>query len=360
MSLPHRPLRVALIGAGNIAAHHLVAYAEHQDTVELVAICDVDVELARSRARDAGVEHVFSDAEALLREAEIEAVDICTPHDVHAPLAIAAAEAGKHVLVEKPFGRTLAECRAMLAAADRAGVTLMVGQNQRFLPSYQSAKALIQAGELGAVLGARWDSFQHWQSFIPTGHWQYDGLRAGGSAVINVGVHRIDLLRFLVGDVRRVWATTRTTRAEFLNGAEDFAAVTLEFENGALGQAFMTVSGFRLPWSEHFVIFGEHGTMHAVPSPGTVRSPAFVASAGRTAACEVWLDQYAGFEPVDASAEGLVSASGQVNEILHFAHCIRTGAEPLSSGRDNLGTMKVVAGIYESARTGAAVELAEL
>jgi predicted dehydrogenase len=85
-----------------------------------------------------------------------------------------------------------------------------------------------------------------------------------------------------------------------------------------------------------------------------------VASGGRSAPAVAWPDQFGGFEAVDVEAEGLASESGQVNEILHFADCCRTGAEPLSSGRDNLGTMKVVAGIYESARTGRPVELSEL
>lgn len=353
-------LRVALVGAGNIASHHLPAYAQFPEQVELVAICDLDEGLARRRAHDAGVERVYTDVDTLLREVACDALDVCVTPDQHAPVALAAIAAGRHVLVEKPFAVTLGDCRKVVAAADRAGSTLMVAQNQRFLPSHQAARAIIAAGELGEVRAVQTDSIQHWGA-LAAGHWQHDGARAGGGAVIGVGVHRLDLVRFLAGDVKRVLsAVTRTASPRFVNGAEEYAAATFELENGAVGQAFAAVSAFRSPWSEQLLVFGERGTIHASPAPGNVRSRAFVASERRSAPVVEWADQFGGFEPVDVAAEGLRSESGQVNEILHFATCCASGAEPLSSGRDNIGTMKLVAGIYESARTGAPVELDDL
>jgi predicted dehydrogenase len=323
-------------------------------------VCDVDEGLARRRAEEVGVERVFTDAETMISDVACDAVDVCTPPDQHAPLVRTAIEAGKHVLVEKPFTLSLAEARELVAAADRARVTLMVAQNQRFLPSHQAARAIIASGELGEIRAVRTDSVQHWGGFLPADHWQYDGARAGGGAVIGVAVHRLDLLRFLVGDVARVSATVRTTSPRFVNGAEEYAAVTLEFENGALGQSFATVSAFRAPWSEQLLVFGDRGTIHASPAPGNVRSRAFVASDARSAPVVEWADQFRGFEPVDVEAAGLPSESGQVNEILHFASCCRTGGDPFSSGRDNLGTMALVAAIYESARSGSPVEVASL
>jgi predicted dehydrogenase len=353
-------LRVALIGAGNIATHHLPAYAQFPEQVDLVAICDLDEALARRRAHEAGVERVFTDVDALLREVPCDAVDICVTPDHHAPVALAAIAAGRHVLVEKPFALTLDDCREVVAAAAQAGVTLMVAQNQRFLPSHQAARAIIASGELGEVRAVQTDSIQHWGALAP-GHWQHDGARAGGGAVIGVGIHRLDLVRFLAGDVSRVLsAARRTASPQFVNGAEEYAAATFELESGALGQAFAMASAFRSPWSEQLLVFGERGTIHASPAPGNVRSRAFVASERRSAPVGEWADQFGGFEPVDVAFEELPSESGQVNEILHFASCCATGAEPLSSGRDNLGTMKLIAGIYESARIGAPVELADL
>jgi predicted dehydrogenase len=351
-------VKVALVGAGNIASHHLPAYRQFPNEVELVAVCDLDEALARKRAAEVGTDHVYTNVQTMLRDVACDALDICTTPDQHAPIASAAIEHGKHVLVEKPFALSLDDCRELVAAAEGAGVTLMVAQNQRFLPTHQAARAIIASGELGEIRAARTDSIQHWAGFTTAGHWQYDGARAGGGAVIGVAVHRLDLLRFLVGDVRRVSAVTKTSSPQFVNGAEEYAALTLEFENGALGQAFATVSAFRTPWSESLLLFGERGTIHAAPSPGNMRSRAFVASERRSAPVVEWTDQFQGFEPIDAEAEGLPSESGQVNEILHFASCCATGAEPLSSGRDNLGTMRLIEAVYESARTGKPVDLA--
>jgi UDP-N-acetyl-2-amino-2-deoxyglucuronate dehydrogenase len=355
-----RPLRVGLVGAGNIATHHLPAYLQHPEALELVAICDLNEELAAARALEAGVAHVFADVRATLRGVEIDALDVCTIPDQHLDVALAGIEAGKHVLIEKPFATSLDDCRTLLAAAESAGVTLMVAQNQRYLPPYRAAKRVLDSGELGPIRAVRFESLQCWPAVMPDGHWSYNARRAGGGAVISVAIHRIDLMRYLVGDVVSVSAVCRTTRPEFVNGAEDYATATLEFANGALGEMFTTVSAFRMPWSETFMIFGDDGTMHAVPPPGNIRGPAVVASTKRTAPAEVWTDQVSGFEPLDASREGLASESGQVNELLHFAACCETGAEPLTSGRDNLETMKIVFGIYESALTGEPVTLSSL
>jgi sulfite reductase beta subunit-like hemoprotein len=100
VSVPRRPLKVALIGAGNVASFHLPAYVEHRDEVELVAVCDVDERAAAARARQGGACSVYADLETLLREEEVEALDICTPHDLHAEHAIAAAEALVEVFIE--------------------------------------------------------------------------------------------------------------------------------------------------------------------------------------------------------------------------------------------------------------------
>ena len=171
-------LRVALIGAGNIASHHVPAYQQFPEQVELVAVCDLDEGLARTRAGEVGITMVHADVGRMLREVDCDAIDICVTPDQHAPIAHAAIDAGKHVLVEKPFALSLAECRALVDDADRAGVTLMVAQNQRFLPTHQAARAVIASGELGEIRAVRTDSIQHWSGLLPSGHWQFDGARA--------------------------------------------------------------------------------------------------------------------------------------------------------------------------------------
>jgi len=296
----------------------------------------------------------------MLAEANIDAVDICTPHDLHAPLSIAAAQAGKHVLVEKPMATTLQDCYAMVQAADQTQVTLMVAQHQRYEPSYRGAHRLIQAGRLGKIYAARIDAMQNLRSFFPEGHWYYDGKRAGGGVVISVAIHGIDLMRYLIGEIILIRAVCKTVQTEFTNGAEDFACAMFEFENGAIGEMFATYSGFRMPWSESFTIFGNDGTIHSIPPSGIARGPASVAVRTSGTIIKAWNDQFRDFVPVEPDYEGLPSDDYGVNQLLHFAECCGTGREPITSGRDNLGTMKVIFGIYESARTGQPVELAFL
>ncbi|GIX05858.1 MAG: dehydrogenase [Candidatus Poribacteria bacterium] len=337
------PIRVGLIGAGSVSGAHLPAYQQFPEQVQLVAVADPVEELARQRAEQGGAERVYTDPYRMIQEAPIDAVDICAPHFLHAPLALAAIEAGKHVLVEKPMGITWEECRQMVEAADRAGVTLMAAQCLRYYPKYRAVRRAIQEGELGRIFSVEFASIQDLRRLRPPGNWMFDGKKNGGGTVIGLAVHSIDLVRYYLGNVRRVSALCKTMRPEYINGAEDYAVATMEFENDALGSLFSTNSCHATPWGHRFYILGESGAIHNTAIASRRRG-----SDGR-------------FVELEPEREGLPTDDGFVNEILHWADCCRTGAEPISSGRDNLETMRVIFGIYESSRRGGApVELASL
>lgn len=356
------PLRVGLIGAGGIAQDHMRAFEQHPDRIKLVAVCDVREALARGLAAEAGVSAVYTDASKMLALEAIDAVAICTTHDTHAPLSIAAIESGRHVFVEKPMACSLEQCRAMVSAAERAGVILMVGQNQRYAPSYRQAHLLVREGELGTIRAARCDAMQNLPDFVPSGHWLLDGKTAGGGVVISLAVHPVDLLRYFVGEITRVTSVTRVVRPEFLNQAEDYAVALFEFENGAVGELFATWSAFRAPWVQEVTIFGDEGTLHTTPYFGDspLVDPVTIASRSHLPKRPAeWSAQFGGFENVEGDGD-MPSDDDMINEMLHFAHCCATGDEPISSGRDNLGTMAAVFGIYESARTGATVTLGDI
>ena len=239
-----RPLKVGLIGTGLISRAHLWAFSQFPEKVQLTAVCDVREEAVRGFAREARVDAVYTDSEKMLKEADIDAVDICTSHQTHAPIAIAAAEAGRHVLLEKPMATSVAECRDVIAATDRAGVTFMVAQQLRHVPSYVAVRQLIQQGELGRIWGARSDS---WLPVVmsrsapparyqaPEGQWRLDRKQAGGGSLIWNGTHFIDLLRYFIGDVKRVFGACWTDHPVFTSGSEDRVMATLKFENGAIG-----------------------------------------------------------------------------------------------------------------------------
>ncbi|MCL4545458.1 MAG: Gfo/Idh/MocA family oxidoreductase [Chloroflexi bacterium] len=199
---------------------------------------------------------------------------------------------------------------------------------------------------------------------LPANHWLFDGKLAGGGVVISVSVHRIDLVRYFVGDVRRVAAVCRPGGPPYKHDAEDYASVILEFENGAIGEHFATYSGFRMPYSESFMLFGDDGAIHAVPERGQSMGPAYYATRfhdGALREAKGGARAYAGFLPVEPDRRNLPTDDGFTNEIAHFAACCRSGEAPLSSGHDNLGTMAVIFGIYASARQGGnPVELAKL
>ena len=360
------PLKVGLIGTGSIANLHVPAFARFPEKVQLTALCDIREDAVNQFAKNTKVEAVYTDPARMLKEADIEAVDICAIHDQHAPLAIAAAGAGKHVLLEKPMACSIQECRDIIAATDKAGVTFMVAQQLRHVPSYAAARQLIREGELGRVWSVRADNWMPTFRSRSTNRrpdwWALDGKRAGGGALPMFATHHIDLFRHFIGDVKRLWGKVWTDHPFFTNGADDSAVATLEFENGAIGHLSTSFSAAG-PHGHQFIIFCQEGTIYTAPTPGSSpiaqhQAPAMVSSLKRDR--DAGPGQMAGFVPVvEATGEPDFSLP-YTNEMLHFAECCREGKDPISSGHDNLGTMKAIFGIYESSRTGEPVDLDSL
>src|SRR5262249_6322918 len=154
-----------------------------------------------------------------------------TPHFLHAPQSIAAAKRGKHILVEKPMACSVDEARAMVAAADAAGVTLMVAQVLRYQPGSMGVRQLIRSGKLGRVWFARADD---WFSNMPRHEWVRDRRTSGGGVMHMGSTHHIDLFRFFFGNVGAVRAHTWTDNPLLTNGNEVHGTATLEFENGVI------------------------------------------------------------------------------------------------------------------------------
>ena len=380
------PMKVGLIGTGGISNRHMIPYLDRPDRVRLTAVCDVVESLAQEYAKKAGVEAIYLDFEEMLREADIDAVDICTGHSSHAPLAIAAAKAGKHVIVEKAMAHTLQGCKDMLEAADKAGVTLMVAQHLRYSPEARAVKRFIDEGNLGEIRAARTHTLGGGGGDRRPNDWMKDG-KAGGGVMLVQSVHHLDLLRFYVGNVKRVMGLSRSIQPNFLNDADDLVAATLEFENGAVGDLLASWSTPVSPEGMSYMIFGSEGTVHSTPPTieqsleapvrqfGTImysvrdeeqekeQASAMASGPLRRPLTRERLEtmmRRPTFEPMPTNDTGLPSDDYFTNEILHFEECCRTGKEPISSGRDNLETMKIIFGIFESSRTGKVMDLADL
>lgn len=344
-------MRLGMIGAGSISGAHLKVVPMIADTVEFVALADpVPAALARQAARFA-INRTYTDCEEIFAAKDIDGVVICTPHDTHLGLTLAALHAGKHVLVEKPMACTVQEGQVMVAAAKKAGRTLMVAQCQRYEPAYQKLKEFIDSGELGPLRLARVEAMQSAAAFTAPGHWMLDGKRAGGGIVINVAIHKLDLLRWYLGQVSWVQATTQKAPFPFINDAEDIAVATIGFANGTLAELFSCWNAYRLRYSENIQLFGQNGTVHAVPaSDGQIGQP-LIASRKRTPAQTTgFAAMFGGFEPVCPDAPNPPSNHAFANQLAHFAACCASGKEPCTSAEDNLGTLQLVEAIYESAR----------
>ncbi|OVE84696.1 Gfo/Idh/MocA family protein [Natronolimnobius baerhuensis] len=345
--------RVGLIGAGGILSMHLPAYRAYSDRIELAAVCDADETRANEVAEEFDVD-IWTDFESMVAEADIDAVDITLPHHLHYPAAKAALEAGKHVLVEKPFTTSVADARELVSLAADRQLTLMVGQMQRFHPAYRELKHRLEDGDLGQIHHARVDAVANQGDMYGPSHWLYDGKKAGGGAVIGYAIHKLDLLRYLLGDIDRAISWQQTVDDRY-DDAEDFSVGLLSFEEGTVADFFTTTSAAATPYNEMLWLYGASGTVHSLPLEGG-QEEGYVGTPPPKQSVDAGDGLRKQFQDIDPDEVDLPTGNAFTNEILHFADCIEAGEEPISSGRDNLGTIATVAAIYRSAqRDGEAV-----
>ena len=217
---------------------------------KLVAICGRSEDATRTAAERFGYEKYYTDWRAMLADDDVQLFDNGGPNNAHAEPCIAAAQAGKHILCEKPLARTAQEAAAMLDAVTKANVKNAVAFNYRFVPAVRLARDLIDAGRLGQIYHYRAVYLQEWiMPHYGTPHiWRLDKEVAGSGALGDLGAHIIDLARFLVGEPRRVSAATQTFITERPDGSgalkkvdvDDAFIATVEFENGAIGSVEAT------------------------------------------------------------------------------------------------------------------------
>lgn len=320
-------VRVGVIGLG-IGKRHLQSYAG-MDGVSITAIGDVDREAAERLALEYGAA-AFTDPLALLASGSVDAVSLCTPPRFHRPLTEAAAAAGIHVLCEKPMAPSLADCDAMSAACRAAGVRLMVAQKKRFHPLIQRIKTLTE-GELGPI---RWAVGKYALGRVPK-DWFWSEADGGGPLLEN-SIHTVDMCRFLLGEVRSVYAEGDNLFNPERRPQLDTAAVTLRFTSGAVAALGL---GQAAEWgyaNESFFFAGDGGEVRL---SGRFDRPT-----------EWWFARRA--DPTRPEVESTPEDDCFDREISHFLECARTGAEPLVTGEMGRGSVAVCLAIKESARTG--------
>jgi predicted dehydrogenase len=230
-------LKIGVIGCGSIGKHrHLPEYANNK-CVEIVAVCDIIKDRAEAIA-DQYSAKAYTDFEELLADPTIDAVSVCTPNYLHAPISIAALNAGKHVLCEKPMATSREEAEKMNSAAQVNDKKLMIAHNQRFVPSHQKAKQLIELGDIGKIYSFR-TAFGHggpegW-SADGKDSWFFKKEKAFIGAMGDLGVHKTDLMRYLLGEEFIEAGAFIETSAKENADVDDTAVCILKTKSGVIG-----------------------------------------------------------------------------------------------------------------------------
>ncbi|WP_040978786.1 Gfo/Idh/MocA family protein [Oceanobacillus jeddahense] len=332
-------LKIAVIGCGSIAKHrHLPEYAAN-DQVKITAVCDIVQERAEAAAEKYQAK-AYTDYKTLLQEENIDAVSVCLPNYLHAPVSVDALNAGKHVLCEKPMATSTEEADQMIEAAEQNGKKLMIGHNQRFVSSHQKARELIASGTIGKVYSFR-TAFGHGG---PEG-WSADGKESWffkkGEAFIgamgDLGVHKADLIRYLLQDEFVEVGAFVETSAKQNTDVDDNATLILKSEKGTIGTLAASWA-YTAKEDNSTVIYGEKATLRLEDDP----TYSLVA-------------QYANGETVKYELGAIQSneEGGQTTThvIDHFIDSILNDTAPLIDGMEGKKSLAIILGALESVET---------
>ncbi|NIA15103.1 MAG: Gfo/Idh/MocA family oxidoreductase [Nitrospiraceae bacterium] len=338
-----------VLGSGGIARRRTIPEGiVAAENAELVAVYDVNKQANAEVAEEFGAAACGSEAELLATECD--AVYMATPANVHCAQVCAAADAGKHVLCEKPLGMTVAEGETMAAACAVKGVKLGCGLMMRFHAQHQAALEIVRSGKLGTPVLAR-AQLSCWYPPME-GAWRQDPASGGGGSIMDMGGHCIDLLEMLFGRVRQVMCLTGNLVQEY--ASEDTGVVLLEFENGAKG---IVDNLFNVPDESSKNRLELYGSQGSILAEGTIGQ-------GELGTMEAYLRKTPqGYEAQQARADGtgIVIAPEPLNmyraEIEAFSKAVQDDTEPPVNAEIGLWSQRVLAACYESARTGQAVAL---
>ncbi|CAM4492199.1 Gfo/Idh/MocA family protein [Paenibacillus tarimensis] len=336
-------IKVAVIGCGSISKYrHIPEYAGNPN-VELIAFCDIVAERSQHFADEYNAK-AYTDYKELLEKEKPDAVSVCLPNALHAPVSIAAAKAGAHVLVEKPMAATEEEALAMIEAAKANNVFLMVGHNQRLMPPHAKAKQILDSGVLGRVLTFR-SSFGHpgpegW-SVDGRNSWFFNKEDAVMGAMGDLGVHKADLVRYLLGDEVTEVSSFISTLDKGDADVDDNALTIVRMRSGAIGTLVASWTYYKGE-DNSTVLWCENGVMKIGTDPvdqvivelrdGSVEKH----SVGAIATNEA------------QTSSGVIDA---------FVDSILTGKEPSISGEEGMKSLKVILAAFESQATGRTISL---
>ncbi|CAI6081236.1 Gfo/Idh/MocA family protein [Cohnella sp. JJ-181] len=344
-------IKIGIVGTGSISNYHMKAYRNNADA-EIYAVCDMNAQRAEAQAAAFGASQVYTDYAGMMADPQVDAVSICTWNNTHAPFAIQALEAGKHVLVEKPLCMTVQEALEVEKAVMKSGKQLQIGYVRRYDPNAAMLKGWITAGEVGSIYYAKASSIRRLGN---PGGWFADKTRSGGGPLIDLGVHIIDLCWYLMGrpKVKSVSGNTykklgQRNHVQGLsfyksadydaesNTVEDMANALIRFENGASLMVDVSFTLHARRDESSVRLYGDKGGLEIDPEV------LLISEKSNTIVTVTPQTDHASFDADQAFQ----------NEIDHFIACCREDRSPLSPVQDGVEMMKILCGIYESAEQG--------
>src|SRR3954471_16521498 len=347
---------VALVGAGVIGTHHGLVLSQLADRLELTAVVDVAIDRAEKLAAERGGRPFATLSEAL-KAVDVDIVVVCVPTGRHGEVAIEALDAGKHVIVEKPAETTVPKVDEIIKAQQKAGRVVTVISQHRFDAATESVLAAVQGGELGRLTSGI-ASIDWWrgQSYYDSGDWRGTWELDGGGALMNQGVHTVDLLLAAMGRAVEVFAYTGALAHERIE-VEDVAVGVVRFESGALGVLHATTAAYP-GLSARLQVHGDRGSavidndelvfLHGTPAGAAPEERSYGSTSVRAGA--------------DAGAAAASNPGGRLSDshrlqYLNFLAAL-DGAEPLRVDLEtNRQAVALINGVYESARAGRPVIL---
>ncbi|HHV58969.1 MAG TPA: Gfo/Idh/MocA family oxidoreductase [Clostridiaceae bacterium] len=340
-----KKLGFGIIGCGMIANWHADAIKQI-DRAQLIGVTDINDAAREAFSKKYGIKS-FESMEALLASPEVDVVCVCTPSGLHAPIAIKVANAGKHIIIEKPMAITTQECDDIIKACETNKVKMAVISQLRFTDAIQRLKDAVNKNLLGRlIMGDIYMKYYRSPEYYKSGGWKGTKKMDGGGALMNQGIHGIDLLQYVMGPVKTVFGHAKTLSRNI--EVEDTASALLEFENGALGVIQGTTSIYP-GYSRRLEVNGDKGSI--IVEEDTILSwdiegqerPKDL-NIGRSAAGS-------------ASNPAAFSVDGHIKQISDMVDAIIYDRKPLVDQYEGKKPVEIILAIYESSQTGKIVRL---
>lgn len=340
--------KIAILGAGFISDIHMESYHRFVPEAEVVAVYSRHAERAKSFAAKHKISNWYTDIEKIINDCGCDVVDICLPNFRHAEATLLAADAGKHIIIEKPLAVTLEEADAMIAACKKAGVKLMYAEELCFAPKYERVRHMVKEGAIGEIYMLK----QSEKHSGPHSDWFYDIKLAGGGVLMDMGCHGIAWLRWMLGNAKakNVYASMSTVLHKNRTGAEDNSIIIIEFENGVTGIVENS-------WAKHGGMDDRsevHGTGGVIYADLFMGNASIAYSKNGYGYAMEKADTTTGWSfPVFEEAFN----QGYPHELKHFIECVQQDKQPLVTGDDGRAVLEIIYAAYASAGQGKKINL---